>query len=547
MIGILRHISIQTRLYSIVLLLMSALLILQLSALNQTKTVMLQEKYQSTEHMVQSAATLLDYYYAQETSGALTRQAAQTQAAQAVEQLRYGNDDYFWINDYDIKMVMHPFKPDLNGQDLSQSADPNGKLLFVEFVKTVKMNQAGFVDYLWPKPGLDNPAPKISYVKGFEPWQWIIGSGIYIDDVQTQYIASIKQQIPILIATFIIAALLAFMIIKSISKPLSITLEALSSIATGNGDLSNRLPISGNDQLTTLSLSFNQFIETIETTVKQTSNNASDVFQSSQSLNQISDQVQQLSNEQSTLIEQISAQVDRVTSSKDQVIQSTDNAEISTTSATDKTQNGHTKLDKAIHSASDLNHQLEQGVKAVTALSNESEEIGKVLDVIQGIAEQTNLLALNAAIEAARAGEQGRGFAVVADEVRSLASKTQESTEVIQNMIERLRDGAKETKIRIDKSHDFSITTITDIHEVQVSLQEIEGAVQDIKTQSHQIQTSASEQAQIVEALSSLIERIDETGQTSLAQINKTSNQSTELEKLAQCMTNNLKAFNVRL
>jgi len=534
MTGILRNFSIQNRLYSIVLLLVTALLALQLYGLNGTKVAMLEDKHIATQNVVEAAYSLLEHYYEQEKSGGLTTEVAQKMAASAIEAIRYGDNDYFWINNYDVEMVMHPIKPELNGNNLSEISDPNDKLLFVEFVKMVKANKAGFVDYLWPKPGLDEPAPKVSYVKGFEPWQWILGSGIYTDDVQTQYIQAIKSEIPILITLLVITGLFALSIIRSISKPLSKTLTALSSIAKGEGNLSDRLPNSGNDQLTELSISFNEFISKIENTVKQTSTSASNVFQSSQSLSNISDQVQQLSNEQGRLIEQMDEQ-------------STQNAESSSTIAAEKTKTGNDKLSKASHSASDLNHQLEEGVKAVTVLSNESDEIGKVLDVIRGIAEQTNLLALNAAIEAARAGEQGRGFAVVADEVRSLASKTQESTQVIQDMIERLQDGAKETKNRIDKSHTFSKTTIEDINEVKLSLQEIDTAVQTITSESSHIKNSASEQDQIVNVLSDLIQQINTVGETSLREVNKTSSQSTELENLAQCMTDNLKEFNVRM
>src|SRR5690606_17952817 len=98
-------------------------------------------------------------------------------------------EEYFWINDMHPTMIMHPFKPELDGTDLTDDADPDGKHLFVEFVKAVEAAGAGFVDYQWPKPGADAPQPKISYVAGYEPWGWVIGSGVYVDDVRTVAVA----------------------------------------------------------------------------------------------------------------------------------------------------------------------------------------------------------------------------------------------------------------------------------------------------------------------------------------------------------------------
>ena len=107
------------------------------------------------------------------------------EAIEAIRALRYGGNEYFWINDMKPVMVMHPIKPELEGKDLSENKDPAGLRLFVEFVNVVKANGAGFVMYLWPKPGSDTPVPKVSYVEGFEPWGWIIGSGVYVDNVRT--------------------------------------------------------------------------------------------------------------------------------------------------------------------------------------------------------------------------------------------------------------------------------------------------------------------------------------------------------------------------
>jgi hypothetical protein len=143
-------------------------------------------KYLKTRHVVETAWGVLDFHLKKVKANQLTMEEGKKQALEAIKSLRYEKDDYFWINDMQPKMIMHPMKPEMDGKDLTGYSDPNGKKLFVSFVEKVKADGAGFVDYYWPKPGLSEPVSKISYVKGFPEWGWVVGSGIYIDDVQKE-------------------------------------------------------------------------------------------------------------------------------------------------------------------------------------------------------------------------------------------------------------------------------------------------------------------------------------------------------------------------
>ena len=145
------------------------------------------EKRLATKHVVETAQGIVAHYAALEQAGRLDTAAAQAGAIAALRALRYEGQEYFWINDMHPRMVMHPTKPELDGKDLTDNKDPEGKHLFVEFVDTVKRHGAGYVAYMWPKPGSDRPVPKVSYVSGFAPWGWVIGSGIYVDDVEAQF------------------------------------------------------------------------------------------------------------------------------------------------------------------------------------------------------------------------------------------------------------------------------------------------------------------------------------------------------------------------
>src|SRR4030095_15593457 len=154
-----------------------------------------QQKQIELRHLGDLALGIIKEEHAAAQKGGVSDADAQKRAMARIGALRYGSNDYFWINDMYPKMVMHPIKPEMNGNDLSAYKDTNGKLLFVDFVDTVRKNGAGFVPYEWPKPGFEKPQPKLSYVVGFAPWNWVIGTGVYIDDVNTQTWASTRRSV----------------------------------------------------------------------------------------------------------------------------------------------------------------------------------------------------------------------------------------------------------------------------------------------------------------------------------------------------------------
>jgi methyl-accepting chemotaxis protein len=162
-------------------------------SLDAKRESMLAEKRLATKHVVEVATGVVAGFEAQAASGALTQESARKAAAAALKTLRYEDQEYFFIIDMTPRMVMHPFKPQLDGQSLAEQKDPTGKRLFVAFVDEVRVHHAGFVSYQWPKPGLEQPVPKLSYVQGFAPWGWVIGSGIYVDDVDSAFWAGVRS------------------------------------------------------------------------------------------------------------------------------------------------------------------------------------------------------------------------------------------------------------------------------------------------------------------------------------------------------------------
>src|SRR5690606_187480 len=184
MAALLSRIKISRKLELLTLLGTLAVLVVMATQLLSLRSTLMAEKEAATRGLVESAVSRVEHYHARAQRGEMSEQAARAGAIAAIKALRFGDDDYFWTNDRPPRMGLHRFRPGVRGSDLSDCADPNGVLLFVEMVARVEADGGGFVHYAWPRPGEERPVPKLSYVQEFAPWGWIIGSGIYIDDVQ---------------------------------------------------------------------------------------------------------------------------------------------------------------------------------------------------------------------------------------------------------------------------------------------------------------------------------------------------------------------------
>jgi methyl-accepting chemotaxis protein len=355
------------------------------------KKAVFKEKQTQIQAMVQTVYSLMEQFHARYQRGEFPQEEAQRRCLDRIKAMRYGpeNKDYLWVNDFGPKMLMHPYRADLDGKDISNFKDPNGKALFVEMVAISKEKGEGFVDYMWQwKDDKNRIVPKTSFVKAFAPWGWIVGTGIYVNDVDDQ-VAGMRNQL--LLAIIPVALLLGLM--------LYFPLRSLGRL----GEVTQQMRQAS----------------------EQVHSASGEVASTSQTL-------AQGASEQAASLEQTSASLEELTA---MTRQNADHAREANQMIRDTTQ----VVAKA-------NETMASTQKAMDAVSQAGSEIANIIKTIDEISFQTNLLSLNAAVEAARAGEAGKGFAVVADEVRSLAQRAataaRTTSELIEGTVTRIAEGA---------------------------------------------------------------------------------------------------------
>lgn len=192
---------------------------------------------EKTQQLVEVAVSVLEYYHQQEEHGILSREDAQKRAIDIIKHLRYKEKEYFWIHDRNTRMVMHPYKPELDGTDISGYADPEGVHLFVEMEKAVRESGSGFVEYQWPKPGAEAPVPKVSYVQAFYPWGWTVGSGVYVDEVRTHIIDAMWDDVAVMTVVFALVSYVTWWLGRDITRTTRNVTHVMQRLASGNLDV----------------------------------------------------------------------------------------------------------------------------------------------------------------------------------------------------------------------------------------------------------------------------------------------------------------------
>ncbi|MEO6276917.1 methyl-accepting chemotaxis protein [Roseateles sp.] len=459
------------------------------------RSLIMNERQQAVRQAVEVAHGVVASFHAQVATGKLSEDDAKKAALAAVKALRYSGNEYFWVNDNTPVMVMHPMKPELDGKPLTNSKDPTGKALFVAMVDIVKAEGAGFVPYLWPKPGSEQPVPKVSYVKGFAPWGWIVGSGVYVDTVDQaiwQRVWQVGLGVLVLVGVLLV---LGLAITRSITRQLGGEPAEVNTITRklAEGDLSVDIDLAPGDHASVMQ-GVKAMRDSMASIVRQVRDGSESVANASSEIASGNQDLSARTESQASALQQTAASMDELGAT---VRNNVDNA-----------QQANQLAQNASHVAVEGGQVVKQVVETMRGINDSSRRIGDIISVIDGIAFQTNILALNAAVEAARAGEQGRGFAVVAGEVRLLAGRSADAAREIKQLITQSVERVDRGNTLVDKAGETmekvvsSIQRVTDIMgEISSSSAEQSSGVAQVGAAVTQMDLATQQNAAMVEQM----------------------------------------------
>ncbi|MFL9828183.1 methyl-accepting chemotaxis protein [Rhodoplanes sp. SY1] len=492
-----------------------------------------EQRKSELKHLTELAMGIVKEEHAAAVAGRIGAEEAQARAKARLAALRYGNGDYFWINDMEPRMVMHPTQSRLDGKPLADFKDPSGNPLFIRFVEIVRRDGAGFHAYQWPKPGADTPQPKLSYVAGFAPWAWVIGTGVYVDDLAAQTWAAARTSFAIAATIIVITLVIAFLLARSITRPLKQIGAAMGDLA--RGDLDVAVPGLGrHDEIGAMAESVAVFktnaIERRRLEAEQKKAEARAAAQQKAGMVRLADQFEQAVGGIITTVSSAATELEATATTLTRTADTTQAMSATVSAASEEASTNVQAVAAAANQMSasivEIGRQVQASSRIAAAavtqaaktdarvgeLSLAAQRIGDVVKLITDVAEQTNLLALNATIEAARAGEAGKGFAVVASEVKALAGQTAKATGDISAQISAMQAATQDSVAAI-KEISGTIAQIAEVASAIAAAVEEQGAA--TAEISRNIQQAAAGTSQVAQTITEVSRGAEETGSAS--------------------------------
>jgi methyl-accepting chemotaxis protein len=502
---------------------------------------------------VDTAVSMLQAVYERQQKGELSPEQARKLGADLLRELRYGKEGYFWADTTEGINVVLLGKP-TEGTSRIDLQDKKGKYMIRELIEKGKQPGGGFTDYWFPKQGETVPSPKRGYSLEFKPFGWVIGTGNYVDDLEglvakaaAESKKNLRQGIYLIVGvTLVLAVIIAFvslMVTRRLLRHIGTEPVQLEEITrqVAEGDLTYRFEQGKGGVYEAM----RQMVEQLRQVMDKVNRSSQDVASASVELNSSADQMASASHEVVSQANTVATASEEMSATSMDIANNCHRAAESSNQASRTAQAGADIVRSTVDGMSRIAEKVRGSATVVEQLGVRSDQIGEIVATIQDIADQTNLLALNAAIEAARAGEQGRGFAVVADEVRALAERTTRATREIGEMIKNIQN---ETRCAVSSMEEgvqeVEQGTVEAARSGQ-ALEEILEKINEVTTQISQIATAAEEQTATTREISNNIQQISEVVDMTAKGAQDISQSSSSLSQLSVDLQDLVRRFQV--